>query len=172
MKRILAVLVIVFAFSANAFSQIPSFREKGCKGSVTYSNMYLVRYNGVETSHGYMFNENHYLGGGAGAYYTPDGLDSNAIVHFFADYHAYCFDKASTLVVGLKLGYAKPVFPYLSNYHYLEMEPNVGWSWGLNSGNGLTLTLGTYSLTSIVKGYGEISIAIKLLPRMCLSYEF
>ena len=29
--------------------------------------MYLVRYNGVETSHGYMFNENHYLGGGAGA---------------------------------------------------------------------------------------------------------
>ena len=156
MKRILAVLVIVFAFSANAFSQIPSFREKGYKGSVTYSNMYLVRYNGVETSHGYMFNENHYLGGGAGAYYTPDGLDSNAIA----------------LVVGLKLGYAKPVFPYLSNYHYLEMEPNVGWSWGLNSGNGLTLTLGTYSLTSIVKGYGEISIAIKLLPRMCLSYEF
>ena len=43
MKRILAVLVIVFAFSANAFSQIPSFREKGYKGSVTYSNMYLVR---------------------------------------------------------------------------------------------------------------------------------
>lgn len=109
MKRILAVLVIVFAFSANAFSQIPSFREKGYKGSVTYSNMYLVRYNGVET---------------------------------------------------------------LSRIYVQRKPLSWWWSRSLNSGNGLTLTLGTYSLTSIVKGYGEISIAIKLLPRMCLSYEF
>lgn len=44
------------------------FRSRGYKGSVLYTNHYLV-WQGIETSHGYMFNRHHYLGAGVGAFF-------------------------------------------------------------------------------------------------------
>lgn len=46
------------------------FRSRGYKGSVLYTNHYFV-WQGIETSHGYMFNRHHYLGAGVGAFFLP-----------------------------------------------------------------------------------------------------
>ncbi len=174
MKRIIAVLVFVIAISANAFSQIPSFRERGYKGNVSYTNM-IVIWNGIDTSHGYMFNEHHYLGGGVGFYLVPDGTTYPTVVHFYADYLAYCFKRASTLVAGMKAGYARIVHPPMDDsINTFEFEPNIGWSWGFKSGQGLTLTLGTYILTMphYFDANPNQSWPVTVIPRMSLSFEF
>jgi len=171
MKRLIAVFVTILAINANAFSQIPSFRERGYKGNVSYTNMFFV-WNGFDTSHGYMFNEHHYLGGGTGFCIVPDGLDFPTFVHLYADYHAYCFKKASTLVAGIKLGYAKSVLPESWDLNAFELEPNIGWSWGLKSGHGITLSLGAYIITSTVNITEISSSAVAALPRLSLSFEF
>lgn len=171
MKKICAVLFVLFAISTTAFSQTPSFRERGYKGSISYTNMFIV-WNGFDTSHGYMFNKHHYLGAGAGFYLVPDGLDFPTIVHFYADYHAYCFKKASTLVAGLKLGYAKSVHPQGGDLNAFELEPNLGWKWGLKSGHGITLSLGAYTMTAPVNFSENSSLPVTVLPRVSLAFEF
>ena len=52
---------------AQTKTEIPAYRQKGYSGSVSFTNQYLV-WLGFDTSHGYMFNEHHYLGGGAGCH--------------------------------------------------------------------------------------------------------
>lgn len=171
MKKTVAVLFVMFAACTAAFSQIPSFRERGYKGNISYTNMLIV-WNGFDTSHGYMFNEHHYLGGGVGFFFVPDGLDFPTIVHFYADYHAYCFKKSSTLVAGIKIGYADSVHPTNGNINALELEPNVGWNWGLKSGYGITLSLGIYTVTVPVNFTESSSIPFSAIPRMSLAFEF
>ena len=166
MKKIFAGLFVLFAISVTAFSQTPSFRERGYKGNISYTNM-LIMWNGFDTSHGYMFNEHHYFGGGVGFYLTPEFSDFPVILHFYADYHAYCFKKASTLVAGMKIGYTKSVHPQNVNINAFEWEPNVGWNWGLKSGQGITLSLGAYMATIPV-----LFLPITVLPRMSLVFEF
>lgn len=171
MKRIITVIVVAFAISAAAFSQTPSFRGRGYKGNISYTNMIIV-WNGLDTSHGFMFDEQHYLGVGAGFYLVPDGLDFPTIVHFYADYHAYCFEKASTLVAGIKIGYVDSVHPSTGNINALEMEPNIGWNWGLKSGQGITLSLGACIMTVPIRLTENSSLPFTALPRLSLAFEF
>lgn len=79
------------------------FRSRGYKGSVLYTNHYFV-WQGIETSHGYMFNRHHYLGAGVGAFFLP--LDNvPAFGRVFAEYNAYIKEKGSTPTAGVKLGF-------------------------------------------------------------------
>ena len=86
--------------AAVAFGQgkdAKSFRQTGYKGSVLYTNHYLV-WQGVETSHGYMFNEHHYLGAGAGFMLAPiDNVPTFG--RGFVDYNAYICKKIEKICI-------------------------------------------------------------------------
>jgi len=53
----------------------------------------ILMWNGIDTSHGYMFNENHYMGAGFGFYLVPQRVSMPIILHFYLDYHAYWFQR-------------------------------------------------------------------------------
>ena len=50
----------VKAEKAKARKEIPAYRQKGYAGNASLCKSYGV--SGLDTSHGYMFNEHHYLG--------------------------------------------------------------------------------------------------------------
>ena len=134
-KILLASVLMALCIGASA--QVPAFREKGFKGSVgvcgTFDGI------GIPLSNGYMFNENHYLGGGLGVYFQCYNFVEH-IFEAFLEYQYYILKRNSTPVVGAKL---TNVFthdielPYNINYGYL----NAGWSWGIGK-YGLTLQAG------------------------------
>ena len=162
-----AALIVV---AAGAMAQSPSFREPGYKGNVSYSNMMIV-WNGIDTSHGYMFNEHHYIGGGAGFSSFLDGRAFPALIHLFAEYRAYWFDGSSTPVAGIRAGYIFSV-PSGGAVSNLEIEPSIGWSWGLKSGNGLLLRLGIDMINAPVALTENSSLPLTLLPKLSFSFEF
>ena len=55
-------------------AQESSPRSAGYRGSVTLTDQYFVIV-GFDTSHGYMFNEHHYLGAGVGGFFIPVALN-------------------------------------------------------------------------------------------------
>ena len=171
MKKILIIALGVLFMCTPLFSQETNYRSKGYKGSVSYTNTLLI-WNGLDTSHGYMFNEHHYLGVGGGFYMVPDFTTNPAIVHAYLDYHAYWFDKRSTPLAGIKLGYARSIHPADSYLSAMEIEPNIGWSWGLKSGKGLTLTLGAKILTVPVNFTENSSLPMSVLPSLAFAFEF
>jgi len=161
---------MILCIPGKGASQGAGYRDRGYKGSISYTNMILA-WNGLDTSHGYMFNEHHYLGGGLGAYLVPSDVFPT-IVHLYADYHAYWFDKKSTPTAGIKVGYARSVNPSDTRpLSSVEIEPNIGWSWGLKSGNGLTLSIGARMFvgpSTQIGGYSGFMIA----PVLSFAFEF
>lgn len=157
-------------FGMASIAQVPGFREKGYKGSVSYNNMVLA-WNGVSTSHGYMFNSHHYLGAGAGVFgllaFDEDGV---AVADIFLDYKAYWFDRPSTPVAGVKLCYLRSLgSDYSDPLKMLGLEPSIGWSWGLKSGKGLSLQLGCRIAGSV--DYKD-SRLLECLPTLTFSFDF
>lgn len=145
------------------------FRSRGYKGSVLYTNHYFV-WQGIETSHGYMFNRHHYLGAGVGAFFLP--FDSMpAFGRVYAEYNAYIKEKGSTPTAGVKLG-----FCHALNYNNdckfrnaAEIEPALGWSWTLKSGKGLLLGL---SYPFYVTSKPETKVSIYGMPKISFGIEF
>lgn len=171
MKKIALVFVTLMSLmlSAGAQENIPAYRSKGYKANVTYTNIGLL-WNAVETSHGYMFNDKFYVGGGAGVFVGAFG-QAVCAGRIFADAQAYWFPRKSTLTSGLRLSY----FPFLSGNGYAILaDLTIGWSWGLASGQGITLNAG------VCAGYpGNISYVgvdlsphLGLTPELSLSFEF
>lgn len=60
-KKFALIIVAIFFVLYSCETLYAQERNHGYQGSVSYSNMALL-WNGIETSHGYMFNEHHYLG--------------------------------------------------------------------------------------------------------------
>lgn len=145
------------------------FRSRGYKGSVLYTNHYLV-WQGIETSHGYMFNRHHYLGAGVGAFFLP--FDSMpAFGRVFAEYNAYIKEKNSTPTAGVKLGFCHAL-NYNSGCKFrnaAEIEPALGWSWTLKSGKGLLLGL---SYPFYVTSKPETKVSIYGMPKISFGIEF
>lgn len=156
MKHILTIILLTVTMSVCAQENldIPAYRNKGYAGSVSFNDQ-LFLFLGVDTSHGYMFNECHYLGGGLGLYITP--MVVNGVVpmtaHAYAEYKSYFLKKRSTPTAGLKMGYAIPVSddPHdperpdqtiVTYFKAFEVEPYIGWDWGLKNGRGIGLALG------------------------------
>lgn len=148
MKRLLTIffLVIAVSMSAQTKSDIPAYRDKGYAGSVSFTDQYIA-WIGFDTSHGYMFNEHHYLGGGLGFFLVPIDDIPPTMAHAYAEYKSYWFKRKNTPTAGLRTGYCMPVTYRAEGSGFLfmgafELEPNIGWDWGLKSGKGLSLSLG------------------------------
>lgn len=128
---------------AQTKTEIPAYRQKGYSGSVSFTNQYLV-WLGFDTSHGYMFNEHHYLGGGAGFFLVPIDDVPPTFFHTFAEYRSYWCKRRNTPTAGIKAGFCFPLVEKSGNLfrHAFEIEPNLGWDWGTKNGKGLSLTAG------------------------------
>lgn len=173
MKTLFATILLVLATASTAFAQTPTFRNQGYKGSVTYTNHYIV-FNGLETSHGYMFNEHHYLGGGVGAFVLTPVSELPTFMKVFVDYHAYINDKKSTPVVGAKLGFVHSFVMArgsdangMTFINAMNVEPGVAWSWGLKSGYGLKL--GLHADTYF---FNDGTLDVVILPKLSFGFEF
>jgi len=104
MKRILTIIILLAcaaSMSAQDNTETPAYRNKGYAGNVSFTDTYIILV-GLDTSHGYMFNEHHYLGGGFGFYVTKD---CPIAYHAFAEYKSFWFKKSSTPTAGVKVGY-------------------------------------------------------------------
>ena len=72
-------------------------------------------------------------------------------------------------MAGIKLGYARSVYPTNGWLSAMETEPCIGWSWGLNSGNGLTLTLSAKIMTLTID---YVQYEFQVLPSLSFAFEF
>lgn len=138
-----AILLTAISTEAQTKTEIPAYRSKGYAGSVSFTDQYLV-WLGLDTSHGYMFNEHHYLGAGAGFFLAPIDDVPPTLVHVYGEYKAYFLKKRSTPTAGLRTGICTTVTKH-SGYVFSkawELEPNIGWDWGLKNGKGLSLSIG------------------------------
>lgn len=162
------IAVIALCGSLTMSAQGTSPRSAGYKGSVTLTDQYFVIV-GFETSHGYMFNEHHYLGAGVGGFFIPtDNLPRFGQV--FVDYRAYLSDKPSTMVLGVKAGFCHAFKTNDGNHHGYSfmnaatVEPSLGWIWGGKKGDGFGISLGG----QVFAHKDDVSI----LPKLNFFYEF
>lgn len=162
------IAVIALCGSLTMSAQGTSPRSAGYKGSVTLTDQYFVIV-GFETSHGYMFNEHHYLGAGVGGFFIPtDNLPRFGQV--FVDYRAYLSDKPSTMVLGVKAGFCHAFKTNDGNHHGYSfmnaatLEPSLGWIWGGKKGNGFGISLGG----QVLAHKDDVSV----LPKLNFFYEF
>ena len=164
------VLIVVSFIGASAQND---YRSQGYKGSVSITDHFGV-FVGAETSHGYMFNRNVYLGAGIGGYIFPNGTENPSFGEAFLDFHSYLRNKKGTPVVGLKTGYMHG-FDYenkggMKLQNGLFVEPNVGWSWGLRSGHGLTVGLGGKVIAPL--GDKRTDQKALFMPKLSIGFEF
>lgn len=167
---LVGALAVVSCFVSSAQND---YRSKGYKGSVSITDQFGV-WLGAETSHGYMFNRNIYLGAGIGGYIFPDGNENPYFGEAFLDFHSYLRDRKGTPVLGLKTGFMHG-FNYESASGMklkdgLFVEPNVGWSWGLRSGKGLTLGLGGKFIAPL--GETRTDQKVLFMPKLAFGFEF
>ena len=141
------------------------------RGSISLTDQYLF-WVGFDTSHGWMFDEHHYLGGGVGFATVPDGFWPT-IAHVFVDYSAYILKRPSTPTAGVKAGYMMS-FGVLGDQRPLndfgemsvfEIEPNVGWSWAFNGDLGMRLSIGATVLVG-----SQWTTAV--MPKLSVGFEF
>ena len=168
----LSVATMCFAASAaNARVSDPVlYRSTGYKGSVSLTDITLA-WVGLETSHGYMFNEHHYLGAGAGAFTVP-AADTPFFAHAFVEYRAYILKKNSTPVAGIKAGWFGSTEQDASGNLFanaFELEPNVGWTWAFNEKLGMNLCIGA---TSCLYSNAPGSLAVLFMPKLTIGLEF
>lgn len=159
------------ADKAKARKEIPAYRQKGYAGSVSLSQFYL--FTGLETSHGYMFNEHHYLGAGAN-YSIFDESWRVQLMTLYLDYKAYVLKRRSTLTAGLKAGYPLVALfdegkVYSGGASSIILDPNIGWDWGLKSGYGLSLSLGIRTWFFIDEGE---FFPVELMPFISFGFQF
>lgn len=161
-----AALLITVGTTAQTKSEIPSYRAKGYAGSVSFTDQYLV-WMGFDTSHGYMFNEHHYLGGGAGFFLAPIDDIPPTFVHIFGEYKAYFLKKGSTPTAGIRTGLCTAVTRQHSGNKFMyayELEPNIGWDWGLKNGKGLNLSIGATMMMA--------NRNIMAMPKLSFGFNF
>ena len=171
MKKILLTLVFISLTFIPVHSQAHRYRDTGYQWSISYTNMTII-WNGIETSHGYMINEHHYIGAGAGFLFVPSGSDFPAIIQAYADYHAYWYDDDSTPFAGIKLGYMGSIHPSTDDLSALEIEPCIGWSWTTKSGFGLSVSVGEKIITTPVHFTESSSLPFTIVPSLSFSVEF
>ncbi len=173
MKRVLLVILSALLLmssnlmSAKGLNDKPLYRTSGYKGSVALTDQLV--FVGLDTSHGYMFNSHHYLGGGAGFFVMPFD-EAPTFGRIFADYKAYFLKKNSTPIASVKAGwcFAARDLPGNTFRSAFEMSPCVGWNWSFNEKIGLDLSLGA-SLFVWNDGFSTLS---DWMPKISIGIEF
>lgn len=154
----------------SVMGQSRDYRSIGYKGNIMLTN-HLGVFIGAETSHGYMFDRHNYLGIGVGGFIFPNE-NHPTYINTFIDYHNYLKEKSNTFLIGMKAGYSH-AFNYERNSgitfkNGILVEPNIGWSWQLKSGYGLSINLGV----SMIVPTGNSRTNKKVLPMPKLSFGF
>lgn len=146
-------------------------RAAGYRGSISLTDQYLV-WMGFDTSHGWMFDEHHYLGGGVGFFTLPDFWSWPTFAHVFVDYSAYILKRPSTPTAGVKAGCMMVIGSLGEDDPFegfgqslFEIEPNVGWSWAFNENLGMRLSIGA----TVLIGRGGYARA---MPKLSVGFEF
>ncbi len=144
------------------------YRTAGYKGSVAFTNQLV--FIGLDTSHGYMFNSHHYLGGGAGFFIMPFD-EAPAFGRVFADYKAYIMKRNSTPTAGLQAGYCLGLKNLSGNtfQNAFEIAPRIGWNWTFNEKTGLDLSIGA---AFFVYGNAGSPTATRPMPKISIGIEF
>ena len=174
MIAVLAIFMLPICANARKSNEIPAYRQKGYAGSVAVSDMFLF-FAGFDTSHGYMFNEHHYLGGGFEAYVLVPFLNYSFVycVEPFVEYKAYFLKRRSTPTASLRSGYCIGGSIYYTDNNDTQtpstsgqfaLNPSLGWDWGLKCGKGLSLSMGLVLLTDM----SEINYA----PEISFGFNF
>ena len=166
----MAAVTILATCCLEASAQVPAFREKGYKGNVGVQGLYFY-IPGITTSHGYMFNGVHYLGGGVSVAVTPSS-DPTIVPAAFLEYQAYFLKRNSTPVAGIKLqGMAE-----LSDrtYYIAGLVPTFGWSWGLGEGGrfGIMPYLAMGVFCDITRSRMHDSFSPLAFPLLGVVFEF
>lgn len=174
-----ALLLGLFLFFSLSSAYARDYREKGFKGSAGVStqiqlNIIHAWEVGLDLSLGTMLNSNHYVGG-------EISLLSLAQMPYYVyetrlsiNYMAYCLDRDSTPVLGVKTGAGilSPGFTQLQFYSVF-LEPLAGWSWRFPSGYGLTLSAGldlNHSFFPIIGGSNPCWLFVA--PKISFAFEF
>lgn len=175
MKKSFIVTFLLFVLSGIAatakdrLNDQPLYRSVGYMGSVSLtSNVVLF---GLDTSHGYMFNEHHYLGGGVGIIAVPaDNIPMFGRI--YADYKVYFLKKNSTPAAGLQAGYCGALKNLSGNtfQNAFELDPHIGWNWTFSKGIGLDLSVG--ASVFLYNSDGGPSIKAKAAPKISIGIEF
>ena len=156
-----------------AAAQTPSFRSVGYKGSVSLTDQYGV-FIGFDTSHGYMITPRHYIGIGAGEFMFPNGDDNPLFLNAFVEYQYYMRSKSSSPFLGVRAGMSHAFKFYEKsgiNYHNAVLiEPSFGWSWGLESGQGLSAGIGLPMYVPF--GDRRTDMSVLPMPKLSFTFEF
>ena len=171
---VLAIFALPIIVNAQENNEIPSYRQKGYAGSVSVSDMFIF-FAGFDTSHGYMFNEHHYLGGGVEIYVLTPFLPTELVsfIEPFVEYKAYFLKRRSTPTASLRGGYSigssinysgKGDIKTPSVLCQFALNPSLGWDVGLKCGKGLGLSVGLMLLTDM----SEINYA----PEISFGFRF
>ena len=155
---VLAIFTLPIITNAQENNKIPSYRQKGYAGNVSVSDL-NVFFVGLDTSHGYMFNEHHYLGGGVEAYLSVPVMKDMWVLMVgpFVEYKAFFLKRKSTPTASIRascmysnLYITDPEYVFLSSYFHgysFELTPSLGWDWGMKNGKGLNLSVGALIMT-------------------------
>ncbi len=167
--KLIISLGFLLLIAASAYAQNSNDRSEGYHGNLAITD-HLGVFIGAETSHGYMFDSHNYLGLGIGGFVLPNESHPT-YMNAFIDYHNYLRDN-NTLVLGVKAGWSH-AFNYQKDSgikfeNGILCEPNIGWSWCFNSGNGLYLGLGA----SLIFPLGESRTEKTVLPMPKISFAF
>ena len=171
MKKIVITLTTLMSvlLSAAAQESVPAYRATGYKGNVSLVNTGLL-WNGIDTSHGYMFNERYYWGGGANFGFMPWGNTAIIAAGVFTEAQAYWLPRKNTPITAVRLNYVRN---FSGDSHNLFADITVGWSWGLGSQYGLSLKAGFSA--PIIGGLSWVNIdlhPVYLAPVFSVSFEF
>ena len=147
--------------------QVPSGRGKGYQNSITLSGTYLgspIPITALDFSHGYRFNQYHYVGGGAALILPYIGV---FVPYLYTQYRVWWFPKRSTPYASLKLGYIGVINNTVFGAPFIT--PDLGWEWGLTSGGGISLSLG---MIGLMETDGDLEMFLFPIPILSLTFRF
>ena len=133
LKTIIASALLSVIVCTVASAQAPAYRDQGYKGSAGICVTLI--YPQIETTHGYMINSNHFIGGGASFFWLPGIL----LAREFVDYQWFFKDAMNTPMVGAQLGLME-----VEDNLYFSFEPRFGWNWAINDNLGITAGGGVF----------------------------
>ncbi len=174
--RLLSKSLVFCIFSAISLTTAYAgdYRTEGFKGSIGVSsqiqvNVFHIWEVGVDLSLGKMFNSNHYLGGEISLMSLAQRPYYVYETRLSINYIAYCLNRQSTPVLGVKTGAGilSPGFTQLVFYSVF-LEPLAGWSWKLTSGYGMTISAGLDLNHSFINSSPWVSVA----PKISIAFEF
>lgn len=157
----------VVADSLSLGEQVASGRGKGYQNSITLSGTYLgspIPITALDFSHGYRFNQYHYVGGGAALILPYIGV---FVPYLYTQYRVWWFPKRSTPYASLKLGYIGVINNTVFGAPFIT--PDLGWEWGLTSGGGISLSLG---MIGLMETDGDLEMFLFPIPILSLTFRF